>query len=64
MRRDITQAWWVVQIYVMTMHKKRIPDLASLLRFDRRLPVQSPDAMRAALELLSRQYGYPLRQVH
>lgn len=61
-RRDITQAWWVVRIYLMTMHKKRLPDLHTLLGV--KAHGQTRKQMRAALEMLSARYGGKVRQVH
>lgn len=60
--RDITQAWWVVRIYIETMNKKRLPDLHTLLGV--KAPGQSHTQMRAALEMLSSRYGGKVRQVH
>lgn len=63
--RDIALAWWAVRIYLITMNKKKLPDLQSLMvATTTGTPKQSPDAMRAALEMLSRRYGIPLKQVH
>jgi hypothetical protein len=56
-------AWHVVAIWAQTRSKKRLPALASLLV--REGPGPSPKEkvakMRGALDILSAQYGIPLR---
>lgn len=65
-RRDITQAWWVVRIWMMSHKpngKLQLPDLHKLLGI--KAPKgQSMKQMRAALEMLSARYGGSVRRVH
>jgi hypothetical protein len=60
--RDTIQAWQIVHIWARTKTKGRMPTLRSLLR---RPPATRPLAHRAqlaVLQLLSEQYGIPLRR--
>jgi len=61
--RDVRLAWHIVAIWAMTRSKKRLPPLASLLTRDDGGPSakEKTNRMRAALEVLSQQYGIPLR---
>jgi len=58
-------AWHIVAIWAQTRSKKRLPALASLLVGEDRAPSPKEKVakMRGALDILSAQYGIPLRPV-
>jgi hypothetical protein len=58
-------AWHIVAIWAQTRSKKRLPPLASLLVSEDRAPSAKEKVakMRGALDILSAQYGIPLRPV-
>lgn len=58
------QAWRTVQIFFKARGDKRMPKLSAMLQggVSRRGPTQSVEAQRQALQVLSLQYGYPLRK--
>lgn len=57
--RDTAHAYQVVRIWVETKAKKRMPKFETLI--GRRTGPQSTNAMRGVLEVLSAQYGYPVK---
>jgi hypothetical protein len=56
-------AWHVVAIWAQTRSKKKLPPLASLLVREGTgpSPKEKVAKMRSALDILSAQYGIPLR---
>jgi hypothetical protein len=56
-------AWRIVNIWARTKAKGRMPALRPMLRRSGREQPPSPQAQLAVLEVLSEQYGIPLRRV-
>jgi hypothetical protein len=61
-RRQITLAWHIVHVYVKTKANKRLPGLKELLRAADPPAPQTAPQMFAALQVLSQQYGIPIRE--
>jgi hypothetical protein len=54
--RDTVLAWQIVRIWAVTRSKKRLPKLTSVLP-KRGVEMQSPTQMRAALQVIVKQFG-------
>ncbi len=63
MDRGTVQAWRTVHIYAQAKAKGRMPKLSTMLQGAKRRPQQPPSiaVQRGVLEILSAQYGIPLR---
>lgn len=62
-RRDVTQAWQTVRVYIQTKNDKRMPSLQSLIDgTEPRKERQSVSQLKSAVMALSREYGLPVRK--
>jgi hypothetical protein len=59
--RDVTVAWHTVRLWVEVQSKKKLPSLASQLPKADTKAANRPQQLKAALAIVSEQYGIPLR---